>query len=83
MPDSKRPQSQVAGKHGLTTPPKEFQPPSFTVSDTNNVPDITAAFANLDLTSVAHTDLPSPDTYIADLKLLEAFHQLREGFCLD
>lgn len=83
MFDFKLPESQAAGKHGLQTPPgKDSPPPSYTVNDSNNVPDITAAFSNLDLTTSHTTEPPSPDKCIAHLKLLEAFHQLREEVAL-
>ena len=61
--------------HGLPTPP-DTSPPAYIPDDLNrDVPDITAAFSNLDLTVSAK---PTPDVCIAHLKLLEAFHQLRE-----
>ena len=67
----------VKKKHGLPTPPNDSPPPpAYTPGDFNrDVPDITAAFSNLDLTLSAK---PTPDVCIAHLKLLEAFHQLRE-----
>ena len=61
--------------HGLPTPPND-SPPAYTPDNLDrDVPDITAAFSNLDLTVSAK---PTPDVCIAHLKLLEAFHQLRE-----
>ena len=45
-------------------------PPAYSLDP----PDITAAFANLNLED---TDKPTPGRCIAHLKLLEAFHQLR------
>ena len=50
-------------------------PPSYTVDDENAVPDITAAFSALNLDT---SSKPTGDQCIAHLKLLEAFHQLRE-----
>jgi hypothetical protein len=51
---------------------KQSGPPSYA----ENPPDITAAFANLNLNTA--TDKPTVDECIAHLKLLEAFSQLRE-----
>ena len=64
-------------KHGLPTPPNDSPPPpAYSKAEFNsNVPDITAAFSNLNL---APSAIPTPDLCIAHLKLLEAFHQLRE-----
>lgn len=64
-------------KHGHPTPPSSsISPPAYTQGDPNlHVPDITAAFTNLNLAPSAK---PTPDLCIAHLKLLEAFHQLRE-----
>ena len=64
-------------KNGLPTPPNVSPPPpAYAQSDPNSrVPDITAAFSNLNL---APSPKPTPDVCIAHLKLLEAFHQLRE-----
>lgn len=45
-----------------------------------DVPDITAAFSNLNLAPSAK---PTPDVCIAHLKLLEAFHQLRENVAFE
>lgn len=44
-------------------------------------PDITAAFSNLKLGPTTN-DFPNPDQCLAHLKLLEAFHQLREDVAL-
>lgn len=82
MFDSKHTQAQSAEKHALTTPPKDSPPPSYAVNDTNNVPDITAAFSNLDLTASHSSNPPSPEKCVAHLKLLESFHQLREEVAL-
>ena len=64
-------------KNGLPTPPNDSPPPPAYAQGGFNfdVPDITAAFSNLNLTPSAK---PTPDLCIAHLKLLEAFHQLRE-----
>jgi len=70
-------------KHGLSTPPgDDSPPPSYAVNDTNNVPSITAAFSNLNLTASHAPSPPSPDKCIAHPKLLESFHQLREQAAL-
>ena len=64
-------------KHDHATPPNNsLSPPAYAQDDPNRqVPDITAAFSNLNLAPSAK---PTPDLCIAHLKLLEAFHQLRE-----
>ena len=71
--------SQAASleKHGHPTPPNNsLSPPAYVQDDPNHqVPDITAAFSKLNLAPSAK---PTPDVCIAHLKLLEAFHQLRE-----
>lgn len=71
-------------KNGLPTPPNDSPPPpAYAQSEGNfnlGVPDITAAFSNLDLTLSAK---PTPDVCIAHLKLLEAFHQLREDVAFE
>ena len=71
--------SQAASmeKQGHPTPPNSsLSPPAYAQDDLNHqVPDITAAFSNLNLAPSAK---PTPDVCIAHLKLLEAFHQLRE-----
>lgn len=67
-------------KNGLLTPPNDTSPPpAYAHGDFNPVvPDITAAFSNLNLAPSPKTPKPTPDLCIAHLKLLEAFHQLRE-----
>ncbi len=75
MFESKPITSQRSEKTGLHTPPDDAPPPSYAVNDENAVPDITAAFSNLDLKA---SGKPAVDQCIAHLKLLEAFHQLRE-----
>lgn len=60
-------------KYSYPTPPEEAVPPPVYVAD---APSLTAAFANLDLNTTAQK--PTKDQCIAHLKLLEAFHQLRE-----
>lgn len=55
-----------------SAPPEQQPPPSYTI----NPSDLTAAFSNLTLGPATPT--PTPDQCIAHLKLLEAFHQLRE-----
>ena len=75
MFDKKCDAGQAEQKHGLHTPPNDSPPPSYAVNDDSGIPDITAAFSNLDLKT---TDKPTVDQCIAHLKLLEAFHQLRE-----
>ena len=64
-------------KHGISTDSNHSPPPPAYAQDNPhiNVPDITAAFSNLNL---AISVKPTPDLCIAHLKLLEAFHQLRE-----
>lgn len=68
-------------KNGLPTPPSDSPPPPAYANNefNSNVPDITAAFSNLKLSPSAK---PTPDVCIAHLKLLEAFHQLREDIPL-
>ena len=59
---------------------EESPPPAYTTNDSNpEPPDITAAFSNLVL---ENSSVPLPDHCIAHLKLLEAFHQLRENIAL-
>ncbi|KAL9099042.1 MAG: hypothetical protein Q9163_005397, partial [Psora crenata] len=59
------------------------QPPAYTPDPPSiahdSPPDITAAFSSLRLDS---SPFPTPDQCIAHLKLLEAFHQLREDVAL-
>lgn len=54
------------------SPPKGIAPPTYDASPS----DLTAAFSNLNLSAAA--DEPTKDRCIAHLKLIEAFHQLRE-----
>ena len=72
----------IEKKHGLPTPPNDSPPPpAYPRDDAHlHVPDITAAFSNLNLKSYAK---PTPDVCIAHLKLLEAFHQLREDVAFE
>ena len=65
--------------HELLIPSNSSPPPSYAVDDENAVPNITAAFSNLNLEPSRQ---PTPDQCIAHLKLLEAFHQLREDVAL-
>ena len=53
-------------------------PPSYTEND-SNVADATAAFSSLKLDA---SPTPTADQCIAHMKLLEAFHQLREDIAL-
>lgn len=55
----------------LVTRKNPSPPPAYDIDP----PDITAAFSSLKLED---SDKPTPDQCIAHLKLLEAFHQLRE-----
>ena len=59
-------------KHNLVTPKNSSPPPSYNADPS----DITAAFSSLTLVD---SEKPTPDQCIAHLKLLEAFHQLREN----
>ena len=59
--------------HYPTSPPTEQQPPP---AYSANPSDLTAAFSNLNISLAS--PVPTPDQCIAHLKLLEAFHQLRE-----
>ena len=63
---------------GFHNASKNSPPPSYAEHD-SSVPDTTAAFSNLTL-NASHT--PTADQCIAHLKLLEAFHQLREDIAL-
>lgn len=66
---------------GLPTPPKDVSPPPSYLASASpeTIPDITAAFANLELAPQSlPTQKPTPDQCLAHLKLLEAFHLLRE-----
>ena len=71
--------SQAASveKHGQPNPlNNSISPPAYAQDHPNlHLPNITAAFTNLNL---APSVKPTPDLCIAHLKLLEAFHQLRE-----
>lgn len=53
-------------------PPEQQPPPTYAA----NPPDLAAAFSNLTIHRGSPT--PTPEQCIAHLKLLEAFHQLRE-----
>ena len=57
---------------------KASPPPSYTEND-SNVADATAAFSSLNLDA---SPTPTADQCIAHMKLLEAFHQLREDIAL-
>lgn len=68
-------------QNGLLTPPKDNSPPPSYVASTavESPPDITAAFANLQLDQPSpQAQTSTPDQCLAHLKLLEAFHSLRE-----
>ncbi|KAL6714165.1 hypothetical protein ACLMJK_008659 [Lecanora helva] len=80
MTESKSKPSTIQ-KHGLPTPPHDSPPPLYDVSSATDesVPDTTAAFAKLNLQP---SGKPTVDQCIAHLKLLEAFHQLRETVAL-
>lgn len=69
-------------KNGLATPPNDSPPPpAYAPGEFNfNVPDITAASSTINLAPSAK---PTPDLCIAHLKLLEAFHQLRENVAFE
>lgn len=79
MVDSISEGKQFEGKVDHSRSSDESSPPSYSVNDPNRVPDITAAFSNLKL---ENTDKPTIDHCIAHLKLLQAFHQLREDVAL-
>lgn len=71
--------SSSTEKHDLPPQPnRSTPPPSYGLND-DKLPDITAAFSNLDLSP---STKPTPDQCIAHLKLLEAIHQLREDTAL-
>lgn len=59
-------------KNVYSSPPKETAPPAYEASPS----DLTTTFSELNLAS--ETSDPTTDRCIAHLKLLEAFHQLRE-----
>lgn len=70
-------------ENGLSTPSNDSPPPppAYAKSESNStVLDITAAFSGLNLTPSAK---PTPDVCLAHLKLLEAFHQLREDVAFE
>lgn len=80
MFDSK---TSATEKTGLPTPPNHSPPPTYAQAEfDSNIPDITAAFSNLNLATSAKPK-PTPDVCIAHLKLLEAFHQLREDVAFE
>ncbi|KAL9131574.1 MAG: hypothetical protein Q9217_000531 [Psora testacea] len=71
-------------KSTLSYPSPDHSPPPVYTSEAPSVandttPDITAAFSSLNLDTSA---FPTPDQCLAHLKLLEAFHQLREDVAL-
>ena len=72
----------VTEKNGLATPPDDSPPPpAYAQGEFNfNVPNTTAAFSTVNLVPSAK---PTPDLCIAHLKLLEAFHQLRENVAFE
>lgn len=59
-------------RYPYPSPPEETPPPAYDASSSN----LTAALSSLDLNSARIE--PTKDRCIAHLKLLEAFHQLRE-----
>lgn len=69
-------------RNGLPTPPNDSPPPPAYAHAglDSKIPDITAAFSTLNLAPSAK---PTPDICIAHLKLLEAFHQLREDVAFE
>lgn len=67
-----QPNGKLVVKNVCSSPPKETAPPAYEASPS----DQTTAFSELNLTS--ETSEPTSDRCIAHLKLLEAFHQLRE-----
>lgn len=66
-------------KNGHLTPPKASPPPVYEANSAVNAFDVTAAFSDL---SLQNSSTPTVDQCIAHLKLLEAFHQLREDVAL-
>ena len=70
--------SPDAQRETLQDDSKTLPPPSYAENDPN-VFDTTAAFSNLKLNA---SRTPTADQCIAHLKLLEAFHQLREDIAL-
>lgn len=79
MAEAKSTTTQSVTKNALHTPPNDEPPPNYAVNDENTLPDITAAFSNLKLGA---SGKPTVDHCIVHLKLLEAFHQLREDVAL-
>lgn len=76
--DSPDAQRETLDTSGLRNASQNTPPPSYVEQD-SNVHDTTAAFSNLNL-DASHT--PTADQCTAHLKLLEAFHQLREDIAL-
>ena len=66
-------------KSDIQVHPGDSPPPSYTVNDETVIPDLSALFSNLNLQP---SSTPTADQCIAHLKLLEAFHQLRENVAL-
>lgn len=62
-------------------PPPAYAPAAHGSDGSVALPDITAGFSNLKLAD-SSTEVPTIDHCIAHLKLLEAFHQLREDVAL-
>ena len=64
----------------LVTPSKDDSPPpSYSArASQEQPPNISTAFANLTLNDSKSTQTPTPDQYLAHLKLLEAIYSLRE-----
>lgn len=71
--------SSLKGKNASPLGAQERSPPPPYKECTSKemTPDITAAFSSLNLNAPS-SGLPSPDLCLAHLKLLEAFHQLRD-----
>lgn len=65
--------ARMEKNHYAASEPTEQQPPPIYSA---NPPDLAAAFSNLTIGRESPT--PTPEQCIAHLKLLEAFHQLRE-----
>ncbi|KAI9648029.1 hypothetical protein NHQ30_002657 [Ciborinia camelliae] len=53
-------------------------PPGYTATDGPAEADLTAAFANLKISQSSTPAFPNPDLCLAHLKLLKAFHNLKE-----
>ena len=79
-PKSTTPVAEVRTGAPTTPPNDDSPPPSYAASTAvDAAPNITAAFADLKLTPEYLTaQTPSSDQCLAHLKLLEAFHSLRE-----